>query len=90
MDIGEACKIVCQWNNVFATGKTAPVQPRQLVLAVAELKRYLEERQDGVPIPELAIPDRVLLTPEGVTRVMPFVGQAESSQYSARLDTKPT
>lgn len=84
MDIGHACKIICQWDNLFATGKTAPVQPAQLVSAVAELKRYLEERQDGVPIPELAMPDRILLTPDGVRRVMQFVGRAESMAYAAR------
>src|SRR6187402_2839422 len=84
MDIGEACKIVCQWDNVFATGRTAPVQPGQLARAVAELKRYLEERQDDVPIPELALDQRVLLTPEGVRRVMQFVGRAESIEYAER------
>lgn len=89
MDIGEACKIICQWDNLFATGRTAPVQPRQLSLAVAELKRYLEERQDGMPIPELAIPDHLLLTPEGVRRVMQFVAQAESIEYAARRDREP-
>jgi uncharacterized protein (DUF1810 family) len=87
MDIGEACKIVCQWDNLFTTGRTAPVQPRQLALAVAELKRYLEERQDGVPIPELALDNHVLLTPEGVRRVMQFVGRAESLEYAARRDS---
>lgn len=86
MDISEACKIVCQWDHLFVTGKTAPVQPGQLVRAVAELKRYLEERQDGLPIPELAIADNLLLTPEGVRRVMQFVARAESIQYAARRD----
>ena len=86
MDIGEACKIVCQWDNLFVTGKTAPVKPGQLVLAVAELKRYLEERQDGIPIPELALADHLLLTPEGVRRVMQFVARAESVEYAARRD----
>lgn len=89
MDIGEACKIVCQWDNMFATGRTAAVQPEQLVLAVAELKRYLEERQDDVPITELAIDRHVLLTPEGVRRVMPFVARAESLEYAARRDRSP-
>ena len=86
MHIGEACKIVCQWDNLFVTGRTAPVQPGQLVLAVAELKRYLEERQDSMPIPELAIPDNILLTPDGVRRVMQFVARAESMEYAARRD----
>lgn len=86
MDIGEACKIVCQWNHLFVTGKTAPVQPSQLIRAVAELKRYLEERQDGTSIPELAIAHHILLTPEGVRRVMQFVGRAESIEYAARRD----
>jgi hypothetical protein len=90
MDIGEACRIVCQWNNLFVTGKTAPVQPSQLVRAVAELKRYLEERQDGIPIPELSLADHVLLTPEGVRQVMQFVGRAESIEYAARRDRGPT
>ncbi len=86
MDIGDACKIICQWDNLFTTGKTAPVQPNQLMLAVATLKRYLEERQEGVPIPELAIADHVLLTPDGVRRVMQFVARAESIDYAARRD----
>ena len=86
MDIADACKIVCQWNNVFATGKTAPVQPSQLVRAVAVLKRYLEENQDGTPIPQLAISDRLLLTPDGVAQVMPFVARAEAIEYAARRD----
>ena len=86
MDIGEACKIVCQWDNLFVTGKTAPVKPSQLVLAVAELKRYLEEWQDGMQIPELEIADHLLLTPEGVRRVMQFVARAESIEYTARRD----
>ncbi len=90
MDIGEARKIVCQWDNLFVTGRTAPVQPSQLIRAVAELKRYLEERQDGTPIPELALADRLLLTPEGVRRVMQFVGRAESAEYAARPDGRPT
>jgi hypothetical protein len=90
MDIGEACKIVCQWDNLFVTGRTATVQPSQLVRAVAELKRYLEERQDGMPIPELAIADHLLLTPEGVRRVMQFVGRAESIEYATRRDRRPT
>lgn len=90
MDIGEACKIVCQWDNLFVTGRTATVQPSQLVLAVAELKRYLEERQDGMPIPELALADHLLLTPEGVRQVMQFVGRAESFEYAARRDRRPT
>ncbi len=90
MDIGEACKIICQWDNLFVTGKTASVQPHQLVRAVAELKRYLEERQDGVPIPELAIADHVLLTPDGVRRVMQFVARAESIEYAARRDRGTT
>ena len=90
MDIGEACKIVCQWDNLFVTGRTATVQPSQLVRAVAELKRYLEERQDGMPIPELAFADHLLLTPEGVRSVMQFVGRAESIEYAARRDRRPT
>ena len=90
MDIGEACKVICQWNNVFATGRTAPVQPRQLAGAVAELKRYLEERQDGIPIPELALADHVLLTPEGVRTVMPFVARAEAIEYAAGLARRPS
>lgn len=84
MDIGEACAIVCRWDNLFSTGRTAPVQPRQLALAVAELKRYLEERQDGMPIPELALADHLLLTPEGVRGVMQFVARAEAIEYAAR------
>ncbi len=90
MEIGEACKIVCQWNNLFTTGKTGPVQPGKLVRAVAELKRYLEERQDGMPIPELALADHLLLTPEGVRQVMQFVARAESIEYSVRRDRGPT
>ena len=90
MDIGEACKIVCQWDNLFVTGKTGPVRPGQLVLAVAELRRYLEEQQEGVPIPELALADHVLLTPEGVRRVMQFVARAESLEYAARRDRGQT
>ena len=90
MDIGEACKIICQWDNLFVTGRTAPVQPGQLVRAVAELKRYLEERQDGMPIAELALADQLLLTPEGVRQVMQFVGRAESIEYAARRDRRPT
>ncbi len=90
MDIGEACKIVCQWDNLFVTGRTAPVQPSQLVRAVVEIKRYLEERQDGMPIPELAMPEHLLLTPEGVRRVMPFVARAESIEYAARRDRGTT
>jgi len=90
MDIGEACKIICQWDNLFVTGKTAPVQPNQLVRAVAELKRYLEARQDGAPMPELALADHLLLTPEGVRRVMPFVARAETIEYAARRDRGTT
>ena len=90
MDIGEACKIVCQWNNLFVTGRTASVQPGQLVRAVAELKQYLEDRQDGIPIPELALADHLLLTPEGVRQVMQFVARAESIEYAARRDRPPT
>ncbi len=86
MDIGHACKIVCQWDNLFVTGRTAPVQPTQLVSAVAELKRYLEERQDGLAIPELAMPDRVLLTPDGVRCVMQFVGRVEALEYAAQRE----
>lgn len=89
MNILEACKIVCQWDHLFVTGKTAPVQPSQLVGAVAELKRYLEEAQDGTPIPELALADNLLFTPEGVRCVMQFVGRAESIEY-ARRDRGPT
>ena len=90
MDIADACKIVCQWHNLFVTGKTAPVQPGQLVRAVAELKRYLEERQDGLPIPELALADNLLLTPDGVKGVMPFVARAETIEYAARRDRGAT
>lgn len=89
MDIGEACKVVCQWDNLFATGRTAPVQPRQLALAVAELKRYLEERQDDLPIPELELDSHVLLTPEGVRGVMRFVARAEAIEYASRRDRLP-
>ena len=90
MDIGDACKIVCQWHHLFVTGKTAPVQPGQLIRSVAELKRYLEERQDDRPIPELALADHIVLTPEGVGRVMQYVARAESIEYAARQGSKPT
>ena len=79
MDIGRACKTVRLWDDLFVTGRTAAVQPENLGLAVAEVKRYLETaRADGKPIRELEIPDHILLTPEGVHFVMPFVVSAES------------
>jgi len=89
MDIGQACKIICQWDHLFVTGKTAPVQPAQLVRAVATLKRYLEERQDGLPIPELAIADHLLVTPDGVRRAMQYVARAEALDYAARRERGP-
>lgn len=90
MDIREACKIIRQWDTLFITGRTAPVQPRQLSLAVAELKRYLESaRSDGQPISELAMADPVLLTPDGVEKVMPFVRRAESLESDRGLGSAP-
>ena len=79
MDIGSACKTVRLWEDLFTTGRTAAVQPENLGLAVAEVKRYLENaRGDGQPIRALEIPGHILLTPEGVARVMPYVLSAES------------
>ncbi len=90
MNIGDACKIIRQWDDLFVTGRTAPVQPKQLVLAVAEVKRYLEStRQHRMSIRELAIAEHILWTPEGVRQTMPFVLQAEALEAAAGRDGTP-
>jgi len=83
MDIGEACKIVRQWAELFASGATGSVHPGNLAKAVPVVKRYLENaRGDGKPIRELEIAEHLLMTRECVLWILPFVLSAETIQAS--------
>jgi hypothetical protein len=82
VDIVEACKTVREWDELFASGWTGRNAPCALQDAVVELRRYFETaRGDGEPIRELKLAKHLLMTREGVRRVMPFVLSAEASAF---------
>ena len=85
MEIVEACQTVHVWAELFAPGATGRSVPGNLLIAVATVKRYLENaKADGKPIRELEIAEHLLTTREGVRWVMPFVLSAESIEASKR------
>jgi hypothetical protein len=78
MDIARACKIIRQCNDGFSAG-SSDVVTGGVADAVRFVKVYLENAKgDGKPMPELEIREALLLTPAGMSWVMPFVLNAES------------
>ena len=85
MDIATACGILRRCNDEFLEGKEVDAHPLDAAAAVHEIKRYLEDaRLDGKRIDELAISASMLLTPQGMRWIMPFVLSAEAMEASKR------
>lgn len=90
MNIAQACCTVHQWRMLLSPGASVQSTPGNLVVAVAELKRILEqERGDGQSIRELEITEAHLMTRQGVRWVMPFVLSAEVLQRPRVRATAP-
>jgi hypothetical protein len=84
MDIARACQTIRQCNEGFSTGD-ATERAEGVVDAVRFVKSYLESvKADGKPIRDLEISESLLLTPEGMRWVMPFVLDAESLAASEK------
>ncbi len=78
MDISQACKTLRDCNDRFCLRQEPSIASFEAIVAVGELKSYLEGvRADGKPIRELAIAEHLLFTPEGMRWIMPFVISAE-------------
>ena len=82
MQIAQACKIIRNCNEAMVS-YAVPPPCAEVPLALVTLKQYLEAvRADGKPIDELLISESVLLTPQGMRWVMPFVTSAEAIEPS--------
>ena len=85
IEIQAACKLIRKWKDAFVALESPDLPATDLVEAVADLKRYLEQKKgDGKPIRELEVAEHLLTTREGVRWVMPFVIIAESTEAHQR------